>query len=266
MKNSFSPEFQDKIAVVTGGGKGIGRSVALLLCKKGAKVAILDRDSAAGKHTLEEIRESGHHALFVQTELSDPDSVRNAFQVIEKEFGGVDILSCNAGIQRYGTIETTSVEAWDEVMNVNLKSMFLCSKEAIKYLKKSRGCIVLMGSVQGYATQKNVLAYTTSKHAIIGFVRAMALDLAEDGVRVNGVAPGTVNTPMLKDAVEQDANPGKLWKTLDAMHPLGRIAQPEEIAEVVAFLASEKASFVTGSILLADGGLLLPISGSPVEG
>lgn len=266
MKNSSSNEFQNKIAVVTGGGKGIGRGVAQLFSKRGAKVAILDRDSKAGISTRDEILSSGNQAQFVRTELSDPDSVTQAFETVVSAFGGIDILSCNAGIQRYGDIESTTIEAWDEVMDVNLKSMFLCSKAAIKHLKKSKGTIVLMGSVQGYATQKNVLAYTTSKHAIIGFVRAMALDLAADGVRINGVAPGTVNTPMLKDAVEQDSNPDKLWKTLDAMHPLGRIAQPKEIAEVVAFLAGEKASFITGSIILADGGLLLPISGSPAEG
>lgn len=265
MNNISQPEFQDKVAVVTGGGNGIGRSVAKLFAEKGARVAILDRNIDAGNRTCDEIHDSGGQAVFVQVELSDSNSVIQAFESVVKEYGRIDILSCNAGIQRYGDIESTTVEAWDEVMNVNLKSMFLCSKEAIMHLKKSKGSIVLMGSVQGYATQKNVLAYTTSKHAIIGFVRAMALDLAEFGVRVNGVAPGTVNTPMLKDAVEQSENPEKLWKTLDSMHPLGRIAQPEEIAEVVVFLASEKASFVTGSIFLADGGLLLPISGSPAE-
>jgi NAD(P)-dependent dehydrogenase (short-subunit alcohol dehydrogenase family) len=266
MKNSSKLEFQNMIAVVTGGGKGIGQAVALNLSERGARIAILDRDSDAGIRTRDDIISSGKQAIFVQTELSDSDSVAQAFASVVDEFGGINILSCNAGIQRYGDIESTTIEAWDEVMNVNLKSMFLCSKAAVKYLKKSKGTIVLMGSVQGYATQKNVLAYTTSKHAIIGFVRAMALDLAADGVRVNGVAPGTVNTPMLKNAVEQDSNPDKLWKTLDSMHPLGRIAQPKEIAEVVAFLAGEKASFITGSIILADGGLLLPISGSPAEG
>jgi NAD(P)-dependent dehydrogenase (short-subunit alcohol dehydrogenase family) len=122
-----------------------------------------------------------------------------------------------------------------------------------------------MSSVQGFATQKNVLAYTTSKHALVGFVRAMALDMAEFGVRVNGVAPGSVRTPMLENTVNMDANPDKLWKVLDNMHPLGRIGTPREIAEVVAFLASPASSFVTGSMIIADGGLLLPIAGSPKE-
>ncbi len=253
------------VVVVTGGGRGIGEGVARLLAERGYHVAIIDRDAHVGINVANKIAASGIKSAFYQADVSNSGQVNDVFRRIVDDFGRIDALSCNAGIQRYGTIDTTTEEGWDEVLDVNLKSMFLCSKAAVPHLKETKGSIVIMSSVQGYATQKNVLAYTTSKHALVGFVRAMALDLAEFGVRVNGVAPGSVRTPMLEKTVSMDADPDKLWKVLDNMHPLGRIGTPREIAEVVAFLASPAASFVTGSMLIADGGLLLPIAGSPKE-
>lgn len=253
------------VVVVTGGGRGIGEGVARLMAERGYSVAIIDRDAHVGINVANKISDLGGSARFYQADVSVETQVNDAFDRIVADFSDIHALSCNAGIQRYGTIDSTTGEMWDEVMNVNLKSMFLCSKAAVPHLKKTKGSIVIMSSVQGYATQKNVLAYTTSKHALVGFVRAMALDLAEYGVRVNGVAPGSIRTPMLENTVNMDPDPAKLWEVLDMMHPLGRIGTPREIAEVVAFLASSAASFVTGSMLIADGGLLLPISGTPRE-
>ena len=180
-------------------------------------------------------------------------------------FGGIDVVSNNAGIQRYGTVETTSEAEWDEVMNVNLKSVYLVCHHAIQHLRKARGAIVNMASVQSFATQRAVAAYTTGKHALIGLTRSMALDFAEYGVRVNAVAPGSVDTPMLEWAINLDPDPAALRETVKAMHPLGRIAKPAEVAEAVAYLASPRASFVTGATLVVDGGLLLPIAGAPKE-
>jgi NAD(P)-dependent dehydrogenase (short-subunit alcohol dehydrogenase family) len=185
---------------------------------------------------------------------------------VAREFGRIDIVSNNAGIQRYGTVETTTEAEWDEAINVNLKSVYLVCHEAIPHLRKTRGTIVNMASVQSFATQKSVAAYTTSKHALIGLTRSMALDFAGDGIRVNAVAPGSVDTPMLRWAISLDTNPEALTRVVEKMHPLGRIANPREVAEAVAYLASPRASFVTGATLTVDGGLLLPISGAPAEG
>jgi NAD(P)-dependent dehydrogenase (short-subunit alcohol dehydrogenase family) len=178
-------------------------------------------------------------------------------------FGGLDVLSHNAGIQRYGTVETTSDELWAEVIGVNLTGAFRISKAVMPMLRESKGSIVHMGSVQGLASQTGVVAYSVAKHGLVGLVHAMAVDGAPHGVRVNGVAPGSVDTPMLRDAVAQADDPDALWQTINDMHPLGRSARPEEVAELVSFLASEKASFITGEIIRIDGGMLARIGGSP---
>ncbi len=260
---NHDPMSPAKVVVVTGGASGIGEGVARLMAERGYQVAIIDRNMDAGYRVADAINASGGHAQCFQADISDEHQVNTAFERIAETYLRIDVLSCNAGIQTYGTVETTTSEEWDRVININLKGIFLCCKAAVPHLKISGGSIVIMGSVQGYATQKNVLGYTTSKHALVGFVKAMALDMAEYGVRVNGVAPGSVRTPMLEYTVSLDTQPEQLWKTLDSMHPIGRIGTPREIAEVVAFLASPAASFVTGSMIIADGGLLLPISGSP---
>jgi len=259
-------EFSGKVALVTGGAMGIGAAVAELLAERGAAVAIVDRSAEAAKELAQQLTARGFRAVAVSADVSKAADVASAVGRVVEAFGGIDIVSNNAGIQRYGTVETTSEAEWDEVIDVNLKSVYLVCHEAIRHLKPRRGAIVNMASVQAFATQRGVAAYTTGKHALIGLTRSMALDFARDGVRVNAVAPGSVDTPMLRWAVGLDKNPEALMKAVHAMHPLGRIAQPREVAEAVAFLASERASFVTGATLVVDGGLLLPLSGAPAEG
>ena len=256
-------ELEGKRALVTGGAMGIGGAVAELLAERGARVAIVDRAAAEAEALAKKI---GGSAFAISADVASAADVERAVGTTIEAFGGLDILCNIAGIQRYGTVETTTEAGWDEVMNVNLKSVYLVCHRAIGHLKASRGAIVNMASVQSFATQRGVLAYTTGKHALIGLTRSMALDFAADGVRVNAVAPGSVDTPMLRWAVAQDKNPEALMKAIHAMHPMGRIAQPSEIAEAVCFLASPRASFVTGATLVVDGGLLLPLSGAPAEG
>lgn len=265
MADNTTQEFTGKSALVTGGAMGIGAAVATLLAERGAKVAIVDRSREAAEKHAGKLSGRGLSAIPVFADVSIGKEVAAAVAKVAENFGGIDIVSNNAGIQRYGTVETTTEAEWDEVMNVNLRSVYLVCHYAIAHLKRGRGTIVNMASVQAYATQRGVAAYTTGKHALIGLTRSMALDFAAYGVRANAVAPGSVDTPMLDEAIKLDPNPEALRRTIHAMHPLGRIAEPREIAEAVAFLASPRSSFVTGTTLVVDGGLLLPIAGAPKE-
>ena len=256
-------DFFGKVGLVTGGASGIGEAIAKLLATRGASVTIVDLSEERAIKTAYAISCLGGIANYFIADVSNHLEAEKAVAFAVKNYGKLDIVSNNAGIQRYGTVETTSLADWSQVLNVNLNSIFYICKYAIPFLKQTKGSIVNMTSVQAFATQRSVAAYTTSKHAIIGLTRSMAIDFARDGVRVNCVAPGTVNTPMLEWAAALDPDPQSVYDTCNQMHPLGRIAQPSEIAEVVGFLASERASFVTGSCYQVDGGLLLPIGGGP---
>jgi meso-butanediol dehydrogenase / (S,S)-butanediol dehydrogenase / diacetyl reductase len=252
----------NKIAVVTGGASGIGSACAHELTGLGAAVAIIDRDGAAGCHTIEELRAKGATAEFIQADVSLAYEVQAAVGQVVSKLGGIDILVSNAGIQRYGTVTTTSEGEWDEVLNVNLKGAYLMSRFVIpEMIRKGGGAIVIMGSVQSHTAQRNSVAYVVSKHALLGLTRSMSLDYAKDGIRVNCVCPGAIDTPLLQWAASLDQNPDRVLETCNKAHILGRIGQPREVAHAVAFLASDLASFMTGSILTVDGGLLVPAGG-----
>ncbi len=256
--------FDDKVVIVTGGALGIGRAAAEIFAERGASVAILDWDDAAGVSAQSYIEGNGGNALFQQVDVSNAADVQTAVETAYAAFGRIDSLVVSAGIQRYGTAVTTDDDQWDEVLNVNLRGAWNAAKSAIPFIKQAGGgTIVNVSSVQALASQQNVLAYTVSKHGLLGLTRSMAMDFAKDKIRVNAVCPGTVDTPMLKWAASLDPNPQSVYDACNAMHPLGRIAQPREIAEVVAFLAHESSSFVTGAIWTVDGGLLTQIGGVP---
>lgn len=256
--------FDGKTAVVTGGALGIGRAVCQILAERGAAVAILDIDEQAGGELCAEIERAGGNAMFERLDVSNPGAVQTAVEAAYAAFGSIDLLAVSAGIQRYGTATTTDDEQWDEVLGVNLKGAWYAARAALPFmLEAGDGSIVNVSSVQALASQQNVLAYTVSKHGLIGLTRSMAMDCAKDGIRVNAVCPGTVDTPMLKWAASLDPNPQSVYDACNAMHPLGRIAEPREIAEVVAFLLHDNASFVTGAVWTVDGGLLTQIGGVP---
>ena len=256
--------FDEKTIVVTGGALGIGKAACEIFAERGANVAILDWDEKAGVETCAEIVEKGGKATFQKVNVADYNAVETAVKEAAESFGAINSLAVSAGIQRYGTATSTSEDDWNEVLNVNLKGAWNAAKAVIPYLQKAGGgTIVNVSSVQALASQQNVLAYTISKHGLLGLTRSMAMDYAKDNIRANCVCPGTVDTPMLKWAASLDPNPQSVYDACNAMHPLGRIAQPREIAEVVAFLAHESSSFVTGAIWTVDGGLLTQIGGVP---
>jgi NAD(P)-dependent dehydrogenase (short-subunit alcohol dehydrogenase family) len=256
--------FDGKAVVVTGGALGIGQAVCEMLAERGASVSILDWDAKAGNETCERIKQSGGKAIFEQVNVADFESVKNAVESARRIFGGINSLVVSAGIQRYGTAVSTDEKQWSEVLDVNLKGAWNAAKSVIPFLQESGGgTIVNISSVQALASQQNVLAYTVSKHGLLGLTRSMAMDFAKENIRVNCVCPGTVDTPMLKWAASLDPNPQSVYDACNAMHPIGRIAEPREIAEVVAFLAHESSSFVTGAIWTVDGGLLTQIGGVP---
>ncbi len=257
-------EFAGKGAIVTGGAMGIGKGAAECLVREGASVVIADRDEKAGPAAVEELTAAGGAAFFCPCDISQSKDCRRVVDETVARCGGVDVLVNNAGIQTFGGPVDTTEEVWDRTMDINLKGHWLMAKHAIpEMLKRGGGAIVNVSSVQGLASQANVVAYATSKHAMIGLTRAMAVDLARSGIRVNCVCPGTVDTPMIRWTISQDQDPARLEKILNGMHPIGRMGQPREIGEVILFLASSRASFMTGSVVTVDGGLLVPISGSP---
>jgi NAD(P)-dependent dehydrogenase (short-subunit alcohol dehydrogenase family) len=256
-------EFAGRVALVTGAAMGIGAAVAELLARRGAKLALFDRADDDLEELAARLRAAGNEVEAIVGDVRDHAVLESATEITMRRFGRLDVLSNNAGVQRYGTLETTTDAVWDEVYDINLKSIFRLSRLAVPHLRKTRGAIVNMASVQGMASQANVVAYSSAKHALIGLTRAVAVDCASDGIRVNAVAPGSVDTPLMRYALSQADDPAALLAEVEGMHPLSRMARPSEIAEVVAFLASDRASFITGAVYVIDGGLTVALGGAP---
>lgn len=249
------PAWTDKVAVITGGASGIGEATAAAFSARGARVVVLDR-AVGGSATQTNI-------ISVTCDVSSASEVEAAASSISKRFGSVSFLINSAGIQRYGTGATTSEATWDEVMAVNVKAMFLTFRAFLPLMKSSGGVVVNVSSVQALGALPNSVAYVTSKHAVAGLTRALAVDHAVDNIRVNCVCPGPVDTPMLQASIRSSGGLESLLRDIGQLHALGRIARPVEIAKVIVFLCSDDASFLTGGIYVVDGGMTALVAGKP---
>jgi NAD(P)-dependent dehydrogenase (short-subunit alcohol dehydrogenase family) len=244
-----------KVAIVTGGASGIGRATALLFAREGAAVAIVDLDEPQARTGVQDIEAQGGQAIFIRCDVTRADECQHAVQATLEQFGRLDILFNNAGIVRRADVIETTEEEWDRVMDVNVKSIFLMSKYVVPVMAAAGGgAIINTSSGWGLKGGGNAVAYCASKGAVTNMTRAMAIDHGKQKIRVNAVCPGDTDTPMLRDEARQLGQTEDRFLAEAANRPLGRYAQPEEIAQAVLYLASDAASYVTGTALVVDGG------------
>lgn len=247
-------KLERRIAVITGAGSGIGRSVAQGLSVEGARVVIVDIDGEKAEVVAKVIRAQGGDAYAFATDVADPVSVGLLKAFVNKTLGPLDILVNNAAIQVNKRIEDTTPEEWNRQMAVNVGGVFLCCRSFMPDLRQTHGVILNMSSVNGFFAEPSCAGYCASKGAILAFTKALAIDHGREGVRVHAICPGYINAGLAEGYFESQADPTKAREEAGNLHALGRIGQPEEVARAAAFLASDDASFMTGSALIVDGG------------
>ncbi len=241
----------EKVAIITGGASGIGREAALVFAREGARVAIWDFDDS-GAEVADHIEKNGGKSFFYKVDVSKAQEVEKALEETENQLGDIDILINNAGITRDGFLTKMSLEDWQKVMDVNLTGVFNCSKVvAQKMMARQEGVIINASSVVGVYGNVGQTNYSATKAGVIGMTKTWAKELGKKGIRVNAVAPGFVATPMTEKV------PEKILNRMKDKTPLGRLGQPEDIANAFLYLASDQASFVNGAVLQVDGGLVL---------
>jgi 3-oxoacyl-[acyl-carrier protein] reductase len=246
-------DLSDRVAIVTGGGRGIGRAIALKLAEAGASVVVNDvGNMAPAGEVAEEIRKLGKDSLVVPADVSRPADVTSLVDAAVEKYGKVDILVNNAGITRDQLILRMSDDDWDKVLEVNLKSVFLCSKAVLRHMMRQRwGRIVNISSIVGLIGNPGQANYSSSKAGIIGLTRTIAKEVASRGITCNAIAPGFIDTPMTQQLPEERR------QELMNQVPLGFLGAPRDVAEAVAFLASEETRYITGQVLTVDGGISL---------
>ncbi len=246
----------DKVVLITGAGSGIGRASALRFALEGARVVVVDWKPDGGRETVAQIQADGGRALFVAADVSQEADVQRMVATAVEMYGRLDILFNNAAIQVFGTIPETPTSDWDKVLDVNLKGVYLGCKYAIpRMIAQGGGCIVNMSSTLGLVGDPTMPAYGATKGGILAMTKAMAQAHGRQHIRVNCICPGDVDTPIVQEYFDQQPDPAAARRQVAAHYALGRIAQPDEIAHVALFLASDESSFLTGSAIVVDGGL-----------
>jgi NAD(P)-dependent dehydrogenase (short-subunit alcohol dehydrogenase family) len=244
-----------KVVIITGAGRGIGRAAALLFASEGARLALVDINEESGEAAAEEVRLQGGEAIYVKTDLTHSAQVKKMADTVVEKYGRIDVLYNNAGINHFGKVTDADEAAWDRVMAVNAKSVFLTCKFVIPIMaKQKKGVIINTGSAASLVGLANLSAYTASKGAVLQLTRNMALDYAKDGIRVNAICPGVTATEMTEQVIYDDPDPKAARERFDRVIPRGSMAAPIEIANAALFLASDESSYITGAAIPVDGG------------
>ncbi len=245
----------NKVAIVTGAAIGIGKVAALLFAREGAKVVVVDINERLGQQVVEAIQSAGGEAIFVQTDLTQAEDVRRLVERTRQTYQHLDVLYNNAGINHFAQIADTEETDWDRVLDANVKSVYLTAKFAIPLMKASGGGVIInTASAAALVGLRNLAAYTASKGAVLALTRNIALDYAADKIRCVALCPGVTATEMTERVIQSDPDPVAARARFDRVIPRGSIAQPEEIARVALFLASDDSSYVTGAAIPVDGG------------
>jgi NAD(P)-dependent dehydrogenase (short-subunit alcohol dehydrogenase family) len=247
-------KLKDRIVVVTGAGSGIGRACAIESAREGARVVVVDLNMQGAEETVRQILAKKGSAVAFKTDVSKPDSVMRLAEFTIKSYSGIDALINNAAIQVNKTVEDISFEEWNLQMSINVGGIFLCSKYFLPHLRASKGSIVNMSSVNGFFVEPMCAGYCTTKAAIIGLTKAMAIDHGHEGVRINCICPGYIDAGLAEGYFQSQPDPVKAREEAGKLHALWRIGKPEEVARVAVFLASDEASFMTGASVVVDGG------------
>jgi NAD(P)-dependent dehydrogenase (short-subunit alcohol dehydrogenase family) len=245
---------EDLVAVITGAASGIGRASAREFAKEGAKVVVADINAEGAQETIRQIEEAGGVACAVPTDVSREESVRRLVEETLRRHARIDVLFNNAAIQVNKTVEDTTVEEWHREIAVNLGGVFLCSKFFLPHLKQTQGCIINMASVNGFFVEPMCAGYCATKGAIVALTKAMAIDHGKEGIRVNCICPGYIDSGLAWEYFEAQPDPSEARKAAGKLHALWRVGKPEEVARVAVFLASADASFMTGSAVVVSGG------------
>jgi NAD(P)-dependent dehydrogenase (short-subunit alcohol dehydrogenase family) len=246
----------NRVALVTGAGEGIGQGCALALAASGAHVIVNDINPATGQATAERIRQMGRRSLFVQADVSDPRAVQAMADAVQQEFSAVHVLLNNAGFNLFKNLEQTTPEEWDRVMSVDLRGIYLVTRALLPLLKAAQGAsVVNIASVHAQATVADITAYAAAKGGVVAVGRSLAQDLGRYQIRVNTISPGFVRTPLLDRWLNAELDPQASLGRVLGFHPLGRIGTPQDIGNLVVFLASDASSFISGANLTIDGGL-----------